>query len=390
MIKRDAQGNLKKFAKKYPVIAILGPRQSGKTTLAKNTFPKYTYVSFEDIDRRDFALSDPRGFLATHENKYGVILDEIQHVPSILSYIQTYVDEHNVTGYFILTGSQNFMVHQATAQTLAGRMAVITLLPLSINELSKSKKLPSTPEGIIFKGCYPRIYAKKLDPTQWYSFYNRMYIERDVRLITNVTDLSTFQKFIILCAGRIGQILNISSLANDCGISSNTAKAWLSILQASYIVFLLNPYYKNFSKRIIKSPKLYFYDTGLACLLLGIKDYKQLSGHYLRGGLFESLILSDIQKNAYNEAREPNLYFWQDSNGNEVDGIIEKGDKILSIEIKAGRTISSSFFDNLETWNAVSGTQPSDNFLIYAGNETQKRSKANIISWTSIAKKLKP
>lgn len=352
-------------------------------------FTKHIYISFEDIDMRQFAQTDPRRFLAEHENKHGLILDEIQHVPSLLSYIQTYVDKHDVVGYFILTGSQNFMVHQATAQTLAGRIAVITLLPLSINELSKSKKLPLTPEKLLFKGCYPRIYAKKLAPSPWYSFYNRMYIERDVRLITNVTDLSNFQRFLLLCAGRIGQILNISSLANDCGISTNTAKSWLSILQASYIIFLLPPYYNNFSKRLIKSPKLYFYDTGLAASLLGIQTEKQLSGHYLRGGLFESLVLSELIKNAFNNAQEPHLYFWRDSHGHEVDGIIDNAGHLLSIEIKSGYTVNPDFFTALEKWNEISQTSPEDNFIIYGGENNQKRSKGNVVSWSSIAQKIK-
>jgi predicted AAA+ superfamily ATPase len=389
MIARDVTSSIEKFATQYPVIAILGPRQSGKTTLAKEIFSKHIYISFEDIDMREFAESDPRRFLAEHENNHGLILDEIQHVPSILSYIQTYVDKHDSIGYFILTGSQNSMVHQAAAQTLAGRMAVITLLPLSIHELSKAKKLPTTPEKMLLKGCYPRIYAKKLAPGPWYSFYNRMYIERDVRLITNVTDLGSFQRFLLLCAGRIGQLLNISSLAADCGISVNTAKSWLSILQASYIIFLLQPYYKNFSKRVIKSPKLYFYDTGLAAVLLGIQTDKQMSTHYLRGGLFESMVLGELMKNAYNNAQEPNLYFWRDSQGHEVDGIIERAGHLLSIEIKSGYTINSDFFDALEVWNELSGTDSEHNFLIYGGDVNQKRSKGNVVSWGSIAQKVK-
>ncbi len=389
MIARDVSPFLKKFAAQYPVIGILGPRQSGKTTLAQQLFPKHIYISFEDIDMRQFAQADPRRFLVEHENKYGLILDEIQYVPSILSYIQTYVDKHDVVGYFILTGSQNFMVYQTAAQTLAGRIAVITLLPLSIHELSKAKKLPTTPEKLLFTGCYPRIYAKKLAPGPWYSFYNRMYVERDVRLVTNITDLSNFQRFLLLCAGRIGQIVNLSSLANDCGISVNTAKAWLSILQASYIVFLLQPYYKNFSKRLIKSPKLYFYDTGLAAFLLGIDTEKQMFGHYLRGGLFESLVLSELIKNAHNSAQEPNLYFWRDSHGHEVDGIIERAGQMLSIEIKSGYTINPDFFTGLEKWNEISENSAENNFVIYGGEHNQKRSKGNVVSWSSIAQKVK-
>ena len=257
---------------------------------------------------REFAKTDPRGFLKTHVKEPGVILDEVQNVPELLSYIQTHVDESQKKGQFILTGSQNLLLSEHITQSLAGRVAIHTLLPLSISELKD--QLPETPEEMIFKGSYARIYSDSVTPREWYPNYVRTYLERDVRQIKQIGDLSTFQRFLKLCAGRMGQLLNLSSLANDCGISVSTAKSWISVLEMSYIVFLLHPHHKNFSKRLIKMPKLYFYDTGVACSLLNIESPEHLTTHYLRGGLFESLIISDLIKNQYNVALEPSHYFW--------------------------------------------------------------------------------
>jgi len=381
MISRDLGPKIKEISKELPVIAILGPRQSGKTTLAKLTFNNHIYISLEDLDKQIQAKEDPREFLEFYKNPYGIILDEIQNAPSLLSYIQTYVDQEDVKGYFILTGSQNFLVNQSITQTLAGRIAIFTLLPLSISELKKNKLLPKTIEELIFKGSFPRLYAHKITQSIWYPSYILTYIERDVRQVTNIPELSTFQIFLKLCAGRIGQLLNVSSLANDCGISVRTATSWLSLLQASYIIFLLQPHYKNFSKRLVKTPKLYFYDTGIACSLLEIENVEQLKSHYLREGLVENLILSDLQKDFFNRARVPHLFFWRDNHGHEVDCIIEHSINLIPIEIKAGRTVASDYFDDLSYWNNLAHADPSKGYVIYAGNENQKRSKGNVLSW---------
>jgi len=386
VFKRDLLKRLHYFATKLPVVTVLGPRQSGKTTLSKFAFPKHKYISFEDIDQRIFALSDPRRFLRENKNEHGLILDEVQHVPDLLSYIQTYVDQEKQNGYFILTGSQNFFVMKNISQSLAGRVAILTLLPLSINERKENKLLTNNSSSSIYYGGYPRIFEQGLMPSEWYPQYILNYIERDVRQIANVGDISAFQRFIKLCAGRIGQLLNISSLASDCGISPNTAKSWLSILEASYIVFLLQPHFKNFNKRLMKSPKLYFYDTGIACNLLELKSEEAVASHYLRGGLFESMIISDLMKGYYNQGERSSLYFWRDSHGNEVDCIIDKGIELIPIEIKAGETIDLSYFKGLDYWNNLAKSDLENGYVIYAGNENQSRSKGNIVSWVNTQK----
>ena len=384
MIKRELTSELKDTAKQFPVVAVLGPRQSGKTTLTRATFKKYAYVSLEELDNRQDAISDPRHFLEVHKNEHGIILDEIQNTPDLLSYIQTYVDEHKKPGYFILTGSQNILLNEAISQTLAGRVSILTLLPLSISELSKARLLTQNLEKIIFTGCYPRIYDEKIKPQKWYAGYIRTYIERDVRMLKNVSSLSLFQKFIKLCAGRVGQLLNLTSLGNDCGVSTNTARDWLSILECSYIIFFLRPHHKNFSKRLIKTPKLYFYDTGLACSLLEMDDEKELNTSYLRGNLFESFVLSELIKNCYNNDLRPNLYFWRDSQGHEIDCIIEKGQKLTPIEIKVARTVNPSFFDELKYWNELSGSDVKNSFFIYGGKDKHIRSGIKVFGWQSL------
>lgn len=383
MLKRILAKKLKGLALKFPVVCITGPRQSGKTTLVKSIFFDKDYASLEDPDTREFALNDPRGFLATYGR--GVIIDEVQRVPSLFSYIQTAVDLKNRPGRFILTGSQNILLQENISQTLAGRAATLKLLPFSLDELKNTEYEPNSAEEYIFKGSYPRIYDKKINPHDWYPNYIQTYVERDVRLIKNISDLNSFQKFIKLCAGRIGQVLNLLSLGNDCGITHNTAKAWISILESTYIIFLLRPYHKNFNKRLIKMPKLYFYDTGLACSLLGIQNKQQLSTHYSAGSLFESFVLSEIIKHSLNRGLKERCYYWRDRTGNEVDCIIENLRSLLSIEVKFSKTITNDFFNGLKYWAKVAGKAAGKPYLIYNGKEHQKRSFGEVIAWKNIS-----
>ncbi len=385
MYPRDLTIKLKSAATQFPIVSLLGPRQAGKTTLAKETFPEYKYVSLEDLDNRAFAEDDPRNFLTTYSNGEGVIIDEIQHVPSLFSYLQTHVDTTQLVGKFVLTGSQNFLLNEKISQTLAGRVAIFTLWPLSIDELKRVDKLPRHYEALLFSGCYPRIYAQEMLATDWYPNYIRTYLERDVRQIQNIGDLRHFQTFMKLCAGRVGQMLNLSDLARDCGIAPNTAKAWISILEASYIIFLLSPHHANFNKRLIKSPKLYFCDTGLCCSLLGIESESQISSHYLRGGLFEALIISEMIKKRLNLGLVPNVYFWRDQVGHEIDCIYENGSKLTPIEIKSAKTIKQDFFSDLEYWCKLAGLDPESAVLIYGGDELQKRKHARVLGWQHTA-----
>lgn len=384
MIQRDLRKTLGKDALKVPILTIIGPRQSGKTTLARSAFPRHAYVSFEDIDKKNFALSDPRGFLQAYHNDFGIILDEVQHVPALLSYIQSMMDLEKRPGYFILTSCQSVSIKRTLTQALAEKISVYTLLPLSLHELYQSGLLSADVDQAMFKGFYPILYAQEYKPTKWYGDYVRTYIERDVRAITNVSSLSTFQRFIQLCSGRIGQLLNLVSLGNDCGISHNTAKAWLAILEASSIVFLLQPNHQHFSKHVIKTPKLFFYDTGLACFLLGIETEQQLKSHYLRAELFESLVIADFYKQFYNADKVPRLSFWRDKASHEVDCLIEQGAQAYPVEIKAGKTVNLDYFDGLTYWNNLAYASPDHGFLVYGGNQNQKRSLGNVVSWEKI------
>lgn len=386
-IKRKLADKVRDLSKFFPVIAIMGPRQSGKTTLAREVFPNYKYISLEEPRNREIATSDSAAFLDAYKNSPGLILDEIQEVPALLSYMQTYVDLNNKPGFFIISGSHNFLLNEKISQTLAGRVAICTLLPLSVQEIMSTKKELELNQ-ILFNGSYPRLYSSGAAPTDLYPSYIRTYVERDVRQITNIADLLQFQRFMGLCAGRIGQILNITSLANDCGISVLTAKSWLSILAASYIIFLLQPHYKNFSKRLIKSPKLYFYDTGLACSILGIESEAQLFNHYLRGNLFESFIVSELSKQRYNEGKEPRLFFWRDKTGHEVDCVIERAQELVPVEIKVSTSISQDMFGGLNFWNdlAKSEQEARSSVLVYGGTDNYKIGFTQIIGWQSLDK----
>ncbi len=392
IIKRILSEKVKDLAKVFPVIAIMGPRQSGKTTLARKSFSNYKYISLEEHRNREIAVSDPGAFIEAHKDVPGLILDEIQEAPALLSYIQTHVDLNKKPGFFIISGSHNFLLNEKISQTLAGRVVICTLLPLSITEIMAYLKMQNLDslslDDVLFKGCYPFIYSGGANPVDLYPSYIKTYVERDVRQITNITDLTTFQRFMGLCAGRIGQILNITSLANDCGISVLTAKSWLSILAASYIIFLLQPHHKNFSKRLIKSPKLYFYDTGLACSILGIEATDQLINHYLRGNLFESFVVSELCKQRYNIGREPRVYFWRDQTGHEVDCIIEKAQELIPVEIKVNSAISQDMFSGINYWNKLAKTKHPEgsSFLVYGGKDNYKIKAGHAISWRSIEK----
>ncbi len=384
MINRKLAKQILKLAKQYPVISLTGPRQSGKTTLVRNLFPKYQYVTLEDLDQRRFANEDPRGFLAEY-HQY-VILDEVQNCPDLFSYIQGVVDQDQLPGQFILTGSQNFLLLEKISQSLAGRSAIMHLLPLEMHELKESGQTPPSLEKMLIKGFYPRLYEKLVQPQDWYPNYIRTYIERDVRLLKNVHDLDTFQLFLKMCASRAGQLLDLTSLGNDCGISHNTAKSWLNILEASFIIFFLRPHHNNFNKRLVKTPKLYFYDTGLLCSLLGIHSSEQLKSHYLRGGIFETFVVSELKKHIYHQLATSQLYFWRDQQGHEIDCIVENGTDLTAIEIKSSKTISPSFFENLNYWKKLAGDPSKKAFLIYGGEKSQTRSAAQILSWQEIHK----
>ena len=383
ILKRDAVPGILRGAQYFPVIAIVGPRQSGKTTLAQNAFPNHAYLSLEDPDLRVAAKTDPRTFLQANKNDFGIIIDEFQYVPELLSYIQTIVDAQQKPGYFVLTGSQNFLINESITQSLAGRVSIHTLLPLSIHELANNNVLPTEIEAMLYQGCYPAIYAKKTPPDLLYKNYLQTYIERDVRLLAQVGDLTTFQIFLTQCAARIGQQLNLSTLGNECGISDTTVKRWLSILQASYIIFLLQPYHSNITKRLVKTPKLYFYDPGLATYLLKMKE-QELAIHPNRGNLFETLIISDIFKWHYNHGISPSIYFWRNKTGNEVDCIVDINHTLVPIEIKASRTTSQRFFEGLTYWNIANKKEENHGFVIFGGDAQQARGYTNVVSWQKI------
>lgn len=365
MIDRTLQKALERLVTKYPVITLTGPRQSGKSTLLRHTFQDYQYVSLEDLDMREFATNDPRGFLSTYPRH--VILDEVQRVPSLMSYIQTHIDNTDETGMYLLAGSHNFLLMESVNQSLAGRTAVLKLLPFSRKEMQDGGVLPVTVNEQIFFGAYPRLYDKGLRPDEFYPYYIQTYVERDVRQLKNIGDLSRFTRFVKLCAGRIGQLLNLSSLAVECGISVPTATSWLSVLEASYICYLLRPDWNNFAKRLVKSPKLYFYDTGLACSLLDIKSAEQLNLHFSRGALFENMVINEFIKKAWNQGNETDLRFWRDSQGNEVDLLVYNEDRPSAYEIKSGETFQSSFFKGLTKWASITGADIDRLHVIYGG-----------------------
>jgi hypothetical protein len=382
MIRRDAHPTLLRLARSFPIVAITGPRQAGKTTLARMAFPGKSYVSLEDPDMRSMAESDPRGLLSRFPD--GAILDEAQRAPGLFSYLQTLVDSKIRPGMFVLTGSQQFGLHSGISQSLAGRVGLVQLLPFSIHELAAVRRLPKALDALLFRGLYPPLHDREFLAGDWFAAYVTTYVERDVRQLINVRDLSTFQRFVKMCAARTAQLLNLSSLASDCGISHNTAASWISVLEASYIIHLLRPHYRNFSKRLVKTPKLYFCDTGLAAWLLGIREKSQLAFHAERGALFETLVVTEYLKGRLNRGEPSNLYFWRDSKGLEIDLLMEEGDTLTPVEIKSGQTMAPDFTEGLRKWNTLSGMPNRPAFLVYGGAREMVNGNVTIIPWMRI------
>jgi predicted AAA+ superfamily ATPase len=383
VIPRKLASKVKAYLRSFPVVVVSGPRQSGKTTLLQNLFPQRRYVSLEDPDIRLFAQHDPRGFLTTYPPP--VIFDEAQKAPELFSYLQTKVDELKKEGLYLLSGSQNLTLAAKVSQSLSGRAGLLTLPPLSFAELERAGLLIKNVNRLIFAGFYPRPWAKKIKPGDWYANYVQTYLERDVRQIKNISDLSSFQRFLKLCAGRTGQSLNFSSFAADVGISHNTVRSWLSVLEASYLVFFLPPYYRNFNKRLVKSPKFYFYDTGLASYLLDINKPDQLDSHPLKGALFETLIISELAKAFLNTGRPINLYYLKDKSGFEVDCLFPLANRVRAVEIKSGETANDSYFQNLLYWQNKGAFLSRDSFVIYTGKEKQQWGMGTLLNWLEIA-----
>jgi predicted AAA+ superfamily ATPase len=377
MIPRKSTKELVALSERFKSVAVIGPRQSGKTTLVRNVFPNKAYVSLENPDTRNFALEDPRGFLAMYPQ--GAILDEVQRAPQIFSYLQQILDESDTKGLFILTGSNNFLLQENISQSLSGRIAYLFLLPLSFDEPESTDV-----NQFLFRGGYPGIYNDNIEPFRFFPNYIRTYIERDVRLLKNIIDLTAFERFLRLCAGRIGQLLNMSSLAVEAGVDVKTISSWIGVLEASFILFRLLPHHKNFNKRLVKMPKIYFYDTGLACSLLGISSIKILDTHPLRGSLFENMVITEFLKENFSRGTSGNLFFWRDNTGNEIDLILDQDNKLIPVEIKSGQTITDEYFKNLRFWAKISGSE--SGYVVYGGQDLQKRSNGiSVVPFTRVS-----
>ncbi len=387
MIQRTLERKLKELAGYYPVVMVTGPRQSGKTTLCRMTWPERRYVSLEALDSRDFASNDPRGFLAEYAND--VIIDEVHHVPELFHYLQSDVDGHPDPGRFILTGSQHFGLSQSISQSLAGRCGILALLPPSLEELREFSNAPSDLYSLLWQGGYPRIYDQNIPAHQWLADYTATYIQRDVRQVINVSDLQAFSGFLKLCAGRTGQALNFSTLGNDAGISHNTARAWISVLETSYIVHRLPAWHANIRKQVAKTPKLHFLDSGLACYLLGIREADQLRLHPLRGAIFESWVVSEIYKTGAHRGTQPNLFHYREARGPAIDLLVEQGPQLAAVEIKSGATINEDFFKNLKRFanrmESAGQTGPLQSYIVYGGDTPQKRSHAQVLPWRQVS-----
>ena len=382
MIPRLATSTLTRLAKGFPVIALTGPRQSGKTTLAKHVFPNKTYVSLENPEELEFAQKDPKRFLARF--KEGAILDEVQRCPSLLSWIQGLVDERSRMGDFVLTGSSQFELVAGITQSLAGRVGRVELLPLSIQELAQAHQLPNQLNTCLLQGGYPSIYDRQVSPQDWFSNYIATYIERDVRQLIAVRDLTQFQRFVKMCAARSGQILNLAALGADCGLSASTAREWLSVLEASYLVTRIQPYYQNFGKRLVKTPKLYFLDVGLMAWLIGIRDTVTLDTHVSRGALFETFVVSELIKRQYNQGQNADLYFWRDSAGNEIDLLFDTPKGLQAIEIKSGSTFASDWIKGFKVWKRNTQVNTLIPRIIYGGTDSYDREGHQVMGWPDI------
>ena len=383
MIPRQAHPAIMRLANGFPIVAITGPRQSGKTTLAKAAFANKPYISLENPDEREFAINDPKRFLARFTN--GAILDEVQRCPQLLSWLQGLVDERQLMGDFVLTGSAQFDLIAAITQSLAGRVGRIELLPLSATELNTAQQLPPSLNQMLWQGGYPALYDRPVAPSDWFANYVATYVERDVRQLIAVRDLGQFQTFVKMCAARTGQLLNLASLGADCGISAVTAKQWLSVLETSYIVTLLRPHHRNYGKRLVKAPKLYFLDSGLASWLLGIRDAQTLDTHAARGALFETWVVSELYKQRLNAGLPIDFYFWRDSTGNEVDLICETATGLQPIEIKSGSTYAPDWGSGLKKWQQLAQTEGLKPVLIYGGEQSYEREGLDVRAWKDTA-----
>ena len=384
MIKRTAEEKLIRLQKNFKIVAVTGPRQAGKTTLVKKVFPDIPYVNLENPDMRHFSMDDPRGFLSQYPD--GAILDEVQRNPELFSYLQEIVDNKSQKGQFILTGSNNFLLNEKISQSLAGRVAYLNLLPFSLKEV-EGNFAPKNENEYMLQGFYPPIYDQELPYSEWIQNYIRTYIERDVRQIKNITDLLVFERFMRLLAGRIGQELNYTSLSVEVGVDVKTIQSWIGILESSFIIFLLKPYYKNFNKTIVKRPKIYFYDSAIACSLLQMKSYDHIISHPLKGALFESFVMSEVVKKQANEDNDFRFYYWRDKTGREVDLIVDTPLETLPVEIKSGKTVHQEFFKNVRYWMKLSGVKKGK--VIYAGDTTQSRSDGiEVFGWREIHEKL--
>lgn len=388
MFTRELQKVLLERLSQFPIAVLMGPRQSGKTTLLKN-IEGYEYINLESPDQLQLMQDDPKGQLM-YKSPKGLIIDEAQNYPELFSYIQVLSDTHQKKGEFILSGSQNFTLNQYITQSLAGRAGILELLPLTYSEyLSSPNHSPLSVWEWLYGGGYPRPYQEGVPVNVWMDNYVRTYLERDVRSLLNVKDLTLFQRFLRLCAGRHGQLLNSSQLSIDCGVSHTTVMNWISVLEASYLIFRLQPYHENFNKRLTKSSKLYFYDSGLVCYLLGINSPDHLSLHTSRGAIFEGYIISELYRCFYNRSESPRIFFWRDSNGNEVDCLIEYKGKILAIEIKSSMTLASHLFKGLKKWQTISGIFETNCHLVYAGESYSKAINGmNVFSWNEVDKLL--
>jgi hypothetical protein len=378
MIPRSLSAVLEEAIRSFPVVTITGPRQSGKTTLIRSAFRDYHYVNLEAIDQRRLAEEDPRGLLARHIEQ-GIVIDEAQRVPHLFSYVQTLVDENKSVGKVILSGSQHFLLLEQITQSLAGRSMILHLHPFTVRELPEV--LSGELDEAVFRGMYPPLHDRQIPPPLFYPMYIQSYVERDVRSIRNVGDLSTFSRFLQLCAGRIGSMLNLSAVGNELGVDHKTVRAWISVLEASFVIFLLPPFHRNYNKRVVKQPKLYFYDTGLACALLGLESEAQLPTHYLRGSLVENFVIAEYRKMVEHAGRRPQMYFWRDNSGTEVDLIVERGTELAAVEIKSGATLNPDFTRSLRKFQEYSGISADQCHLVYGGEVEHEGVPARVWSW---------